>query len=38
MIFSLQGDPVVGMGSFNNMAEQCIMDQKVSLSSNISFL
>ncbi|KAM5295494.1 quinone oxidoreductase-like protein 2 [Glossophaga mutica] len=23
-----EGDRVVGMGSFNNMAEQCIMDQK----------
>ncbi|XP_037001478.2 quinone oxidoreductase-like protein 2 [Artibeus jamaicensis] len=23
-----EGDPVVGMGGYNNMAEQCIMDQK----------
>jgi len=31
MFSSLQGDRVIGVSSFHAMAEQCITDQKVSL-------
>lgn len=35
MVFSLQGDRVIGVSGFNGMAEECIIDQKVSLALNI---
>lgn len=36
MVFSLQGDRVIGVSGFNGMAEECIIDQKVSLALNMS--
>lgn len=35
MVFSLQGDRVIGVSGFNGMAEECIIDQKVSPPRNI---
>lgn len=36
MVFSLQGDGVIGVSDFNSMAEEYIADQKVSLPLNIN--
>lgn len=36
MVFSLQGDGVIGVSDFNSMAEEYIADQKVSRPLNIN--